>query len=264
MPARSHFILALIAAAAACGGDPSATGDVPVRIQDSAGVRIVAYEETPTTPPAFRLSATPRYRHGANRDDYAIQEVSAGRLLADGRAVVYDQWNVELVALGQDGTTYDVLAAEGEGPGEVGHINALFVLGDGILAADLNLGRTTLFTGDSVARITSVRVPAYLGVKGVGTSGALLLASRRGPPGFDEAWLAGHMVRFDVQTGAADTVASYDFMPRIPPGLEWDPIRAVGEVTVATGHFVHVRSDRAEVCVVSAGRDPDSDRAMAG
>ena len=50
-----------------------------------------------------------------------------------------------------------------------------------------------------------------------------------------------------METGTPDTVASYDFIPSIPPGLEWDPIRAVGEVTVATGHFVHVRSDRAEV-----------------
>ena len=55
------------------------------------------------------------------------------------------------------------------------------------------------------------------------------------------------MARFDMETGALDTVASYDFMPRIPPGLQRNPIGAVGEVTVATGHFVHTRSDRAAV-----------------
>ncbi len=249
IPDRSYFILVLTAGIAACGGDTTTTAaDVPVQVADSAGVRIVSYEHTPTTPPAFRLSAEPRYRHGANPDDYAIQEVSAGRLLPDGSAVVYDQWNVELVVLGQDGATYEVLAAEGEGPGDVGHINALFVPGqDSILAADLNLGRMTPFAGDSVARTTNVRVPTYLGVKGIDSSGELLLATRWGPSDFDQAWLRGHMVRFDVRTGAADTVASYDFMPRIPPGLEWDPIRAAGEVTVAAGHFVQVRSDRAEV-----------------
>ena len=249
MPDRSYFILVVTAGIAACGGDTTTTtADVPVQVADSAGVRIVSYAHTPTTPPVFRLSAEPRYRHGASPGDYAIQEVSAGRLLPDGRAVVYDQWNVELVGLGQDGAPYQVLAAEGEGPGDVGHINALFVPGlDSILAADLNLGRMTLFAGDSVVRATNVRIPTYLGVKGIGSSGELLLATRWGPSDFDQAWLAGHMVRFDVRTGAADTVASYDFMPRIPPGLEWDPIRAVGEVVVATGRFVHVRTDRAEV-----------------
>ena len=246
MPVRNHYIPVLMMAAA-CGGDIATTAGAPVQVEDSAGVRIVSYEHTPTTPPAFRLSAEPRYRHGAHPGDYAIQEVSAGRLLRDGSAVVYDQWNVELVVLGQDGATYDVLAAEGEGPGEVGHINALFTLGDSILAVDLNLGRMTLFAGDSVARTTNVRVPTYLGVKGIGSSGELLLATRWGPSSFEEPWLRGHMVRFDARTGDADTVASYDFMPRIPPGLDWDPIRALGEVTVAAGQFVHVRSDRAEV-----------------
>jgi len=55
------------------------------------------------------------------------------------------------------------------------------------------------------------------------------------------------MARFDMETGALDTVASYDFMPRIPPGLEWEPIPAYGDVTVTAGHFVQTRSDRAEV-----------------
>ena len=228
-------------------GDAAIADDVPVQIEDSAGARIVTYERTPTAPSAFRLSAAPRYRHGANPGDYAIQEVSLGRLLPDGSAVIHERWNVELVVLGQDGATYDVLAAQGEGPGEVDDIHALFVLGDSILAVDLNRERMTLFAGDSVARTTNVRVPTYLGVKGIGSPGELLLATYWGPSDFDQAWLLGHMVRFGMETGTLDTVASYDFAPRIPPGLEWDWIKTVGEVTVATGQFVHVRTDRAEV-----------------
>ena len=53
---------------------------------------------------------------------------------------------------------------------------------------------------------------------------------------FDEEWLAGPFARFDMETGAIDTVASYDFRPPIPPGFEWDPIHAIGEVMVANGH----------------------------
>ena len=248
MPSRTHFILLLMASVGACGGDTSMTGDVPVVIEDSAGVRIVAYEGTPTTEPAFRLAAQPRYRHGANPGDYAFQEVDVGRLLPDGSAVVYDPWNVELVVLGQDGAAYGVLATEGEGPGELGHVSTIFALGqDSILVADLNLGRMTLFVGGSVARTTALRLPQGLGVEGTGSSGDLLLATHWGPSVFEGEWLPGHMIRFDMETGALDTVASYDLNSRIPQGLQWDPIAAVGEVMVAAGQFVYTRSDRAEV-----------------
>ena len=88
---------------------------------------------------------------------------------------------------------------------------------------------------------------ARLRVEGIGSSGELLLATAGGEWGFEGEWLAGHMARFDMETGALDTVASYDFWPRTPPRLERNPIGAVGEVMVATGHFVYTRSDRAEV-----------------
>ena len=55
----------------------------------------------------------------------------------------------------------------------------------------------------------------------------------------EEEWLAGHMSLFDTETGAIDTVASYDHWPGNPPGLPAKPIKAVGEVTVATGQFVY-------------------------
>ena len=248
MPSRSHFIFVLIAGAGACGGDTSTTGDVPLEIEDSAGVRIVTYEGTPTAGPAFRFPAEPRYRHGANPGDYAFQESSAGRLFPDGSAVVYDSWNSELVVFGQDGATFEVLATEGEGPGDVSYVSAIFALGqDSILVADADLGRVTLFVGGSVARTTDVRRSSGLGVEGIGSSGELLLATSSSRFGFEEEWFPGHLARLDMETRALDTVASYDFMPRTPPGLEWDPIAAVGEVIVASGHFVYTRSDRAEV-----------------
>ena len=248
MPGRNPLIPLLPAALAACGGDNSTTADIPVQIEDSAGVRIVAYQGTPAAKTAFRLSAEPRYRHGANPDGYTFQEVSIGRLLPGGGAIVFDPWINELVVLDEDGVTYDVLAAEGEGPGEVGNVHGLFALSqDNILVADHHLQRLTLFVGGSLARSTPLRLAQGLGVEGVGSSGELLLANYWGPSGSEVEWLPGHMIRLDLETGAFDTVASYDFIPRIPQGLEWNPIAAVGEVMVSAGHFVYTRSDRPEV-----------------
>lgn len=220
--------------------------DVPVQLKDSAGVRIVTYMRTPTAPPAFRLSAEPRYRHGANPGDYAFQEVTVGRFQPDGTAVIYDRGNNEVVALGPDGARSEVLAGEGEGPGEVQYVSTMFALGqDSILVVDPNLGRMTLFAGDSVALTTNVRFTRFK-VAGIVSSGELLLATSSDEFANYEEWLAGHFARLDIETGAIDTVASYDFRPPIPPGSEWDPIQASGEVTVANGHFVHARTDRSE------------------
>ena len=255
---RMPFAASLLALVGACGqgdavgeatvtpGDAATADGVPVQISDSAGVRIVTHEGTPTTQPALHLSAEPRYRHGVSAGDYAFQEVIAGRILPDGSAVVYDQGNNEVVALGPDGVRFEVLGGEGEGPGEVQYVSIMFALGqDSILVVDPNLGRLTLFADDSVALTTNMRFTRFK-VAGIISAGELLLATSWDDSSSQEEWTAGHLARFDMETAAIDTVASYDFRPPIPPGFEWDPIQASGEVTVANGHFVHVRTDRAE------------------
>lgn len=248
MPTRQHSLPLLLAALTACGDDTSTTADVPAQIEDSAGVRIVTYQETPVANNAIRLSAEPWYRHGANPGDYSFQEVTIGRLLPDGSTVVFDPWNNELVVLGRAGATFTVLAGEGEGPGEVGSVDGLFALSqDSILVADHYLHRLTLFVGGSVASSTALRLAQGLSVHGVGLSGELLVANHWGPSGSGADWFPGHMIRLDMETGTRDTVASYDLKPPIPAGLEWNPIPAAGEVMVAAGHFIHTRSDRPEV-----------------
>ncbi len=248
MSPRPHLLPTLFAPLIACAPDPPSAAHTPPLVTDSAGIRIVTYDHAATAAAPIRLAPQPRYRHGAGPGDYTFQEITVGRLLSDGRAVVYDPWIVEAVVLGADGATYQVLAAEGEGPGEVNYVDDMFVLGqDSILMADPGLGRATLFVGDSVARMSNLPRGLRMDVEGVAPSGELLMATAFGEWGFEGAWLAGHMARLDDDTGSLDTVASFDFFPRIPPGLQWNPIGAVGEVTVAAGHFVHTRSDTPEV-----------------
>ena len=250
MRIRHDSTLMLSATLAACGGDTGRTHDVPVQIADSAGVRIVEYVGVPEVDPPFAIAEEPIYRHGANPGDYIFQFVDAGRLFPDGSAVVAD-WYSEVVVLSPDGTTHEVLARVGEGPGEVISPYAVFVLGqDSVLVPDDRQSRLTLFVGDSVARTVSLPRAQHFGVAAIGSSGKLLLWNRyayRSWVDIEEEWLAGHMTLFDTETGALDTVASYDHWPRQRSGQPRPIIRPVGEVTVAAGRFVYTRSDRPEI-----------------
>ena len=219
-------------------------------------MRIVQYLGVPEVEPPFTIAEEPVYRHGANPGDYQFKLVDAGRLFPDGGAVVAD-WYSEVVVLSPDGTTHEVLAKVGEGPGEVISPYAVFVLGqDSVLVPDDRQSRLTLFVGDSVARIMSLPRAQHFGVAAIGSSGRLLLWNRyayRSWVDIEEEWLAGHMTLFDTETGALDTVASYDHWPRQRSGQPGPIIRPVGEVTAAAGRFVYTRSDRPEI----AWRLPD-------
>ena len=239
---------------AACQHDTRTHAGVSVQVEDSAGVRIVKYAGTPVVSASFRFPAQPRYRHGANPGDYTFQGIHPGTILPDGSAVVSDVFNGELVVVSPDGATHEVLAGPGEGPGEVGYVGAVYALGqDRVLAADRDLGRVTVFAGGSVERTVDIRSAYGLGVLGISSSGQLLMATSSFRSGFEEPWLPGHMARFDMETSALDTVASYDFASRPPPGLRWDPISAFGRVAGVAGEFVYTRSDKPEV----TWRSPD-------
>ena len=250
MPTRHLSPLILSAGFLACGGDTGPTRGVQVQVSDSAGVRIVGYLGVPEVEPPFTLAEEPIYRHGANPGDYIFQFADAGRLFPDGSAVVAD-WSGAVVVLSADGTTHDVLARRGEGPGEVISAYSLFVLGqDSVLVPDDRLSRLTLFVGDSVARIVSFPRGHQFGVAGIGSSGELLLWNRyayRSWVDIEEEWLAGHMTLFNTETGALDTVASYDHVHRERSGQPRPIIRPIGEVTAAGGRFVQTRTDRPEI-----------------
>lgn len=249
IPAASGTLISA-AVLAACGGDPGLTGEVRVQVRDSAGVRIVEYGGVPEVEPPFVIAEAPLYRHGANPGDYEFLSVDAGRLFPDGGAVVAE-WYGEVVVLSPDGTTHEVLAKVGEGPGEVVEPYSLFVVHhDSVLVPDRRQSRLTVFVGDSVARAVSLPRAAHFGVAGIGSSGELLLWNRypyRSWFDIEEEWLVGHMTVFDIDTGTLDTVAAYNHIPRATRDAVNPIIRPVGEVTVAAGRFVYTRSDRPEI-----------------
>ncbi|WP_420463363.1 hypothetical protein [Candidatus Palauibacter sp.] len=236
--AAALVIVLLGMSLAACQHDTRTRAGVSVQVEDSAGVRIVEYVGTPIVNASFQFPAQPFYRHGTSPGDYTFQGIHPGVLLPDGSAVISDEFNGELVVLSPDGATHEVLAGPGEGPGEVGYVAAVYALGhDRILAAERNLGRVTVsvFAGGSVERTVDIRSAYGIGVVGISSSGQLLMATSSFRSGFEEQWHPGHMARFDMETSALDTVASYDFASRTPPGLRWDPIGAFGGVAGVAG-----------------------------
>lgn len=218
-------------------------------VRDSAHVRIVEYAgEAPAG--GLSLSPSPLFQHGGGVTDYPFHRVWAGALQPDGGAVVVDTGNQEVIALGPDGTLRGVLAPAGQGPGEVGAVMSVTVLGqDSILIEDDSNAKLLLLTRGSVAKtIRTADFSASYGLRvlGVDQGGSALLGTAAFHPGFTGSWLLGHMARMDLRSGVIDTVGSYEFIRAAAPGRS-APFPPTGFLTVAGTHFVYGRSDRAEL-----------------
>ena len=248
-PHAAGYLLSLVLSllAAGCGVDPSSTSGSSVR--DSAGIRIVEYEAEPEIAGPFVFSSRPLYRYGAELDDYGFRRISAGVLLPGGGAAVADAANREIVIVEPDGSFGGRLAGPGDGPGEIGMVRTLLATGgDTLLLEDAGHSRLTLFAGGVAVREVDMRfLNRGLMLRGLDGSGRALLTSGRYMPDFPEPWLQGHMVRFDMDAGAVDTVASYDWVPSSPREGPSNPFGPAGLVTVARGRFVSTRSDTPEV-----------------
>ena len=233
-------ILALFA----CTGDTTPTTDALV--EDSAGVRIVQHTGAPDAEPSFTFAPEPVYRHGDDPGDYTFARIWRGILLGDGSAAIFDAGSSEVVRLNPDGTFHSVLAPAGEGPGEVTMVTSMFGVGqDSILVMDFSQSRSSLFVNGALAHTASIldlRRATSLWPRGIDDAGRFLVATNSVRSRFEEEWLFGHMARYDPETGAVDTVASYKYVPG-----ESNPIPGLGYVFVSGGQFVYVRTDIPEV-----------------
>ena len=246
-PSPHRLLLAAVGILAlfACTGDTTPIADA--MIEDSAGVRIVQHTGAPDAEPPFAFAPEPAYRHGNDPADYTFARIWRGILLGDGSAAIFDAGTSEVMRLNPDGTFHSVLAPGGEGPGEVSRlVTSMFGVGqDSIVVMDLGQSRSTLFVNGTHAHTASIldlRRATSLWPKGVDAAGRFLVATSSFQPGFEGEWLFGHMARYDPETGAVDTVASYHFAPG-----ESNPVPGTGRVFVSGGQFVYVRTDIPEV-----------------
>ena len=179
----------------------------PARSEDSAGIRFSEYFGLPDTPAPFALATDPRFRHGNSPGDFRFCQVYAGALLADGRAVVADAHNNELMVLSPDGTMLaskggrlvdlspngTMPGSKGGEPVDLGNSITAFPLGqDSVLVADPSRGYLTLFVDGSVDRSVDAWFKKGLDVWGLGSHGFLLLAAAVSWSGLEDGWLPGH------------------------------------------------------------------------
>jgi len=255
MPTSSRVIrlavTCLAALSAAC--TPADTGQATsATTRDSAGVHIVEYPATPQPTHSITLSSEPLLRHGHRDGDYLFQTVWTGALQPDGGVVIGDGRNIEVVLIGPDGELRSVLASTGEGPSEVRRVMSVMVLGqDTIVVEDDGNGKHMVFEDGVLVRTVPTAGDFALNVglrtMGVDSRSRLLMTSSAYMPGFEEPWLQGHMVVFDLDGSPADTVGSYDWVRSVGEGESANPFGTGGRPAVSGGSFVYGRSDIPEL-----------------
>ncbi len=248
-------------ALAGCGDadGPNGSGAIPVQIEDSAGIRIVEYAGVPS-PPTLALADEPVYTHGTREGDYTFQNIDqadlSGVLYPDGSAAVADWGNQEVVRIGPQGRSSELIARSGEGPGEFGGRTPRLIAGgqDTLLAHDTWNWRVLQYADGSLTstvRLPGSDDPAGLLLLGLDGEGHLLMTSSRPSrrrESADGRWVTGQMFRVDLASRTADTVASYDQMPSEPAVRTGIPLfRHGGLVSTAGGEFVFGRTDRPEL-----------------
>jgi hypothetical protein len=238
-------VAALVAAAACSSGEPpEATAGAPT-VRDSAGVRIVEHPgELDDAPIPVELV----WEHGHGPDDYPFNMVFFGALQPDGGAVISDQGNREVVWVGPDGTHRGPLTPRGQGPREIGSAVSILSFGqDSVWIDDQGNARLVRFEAGTLAETVSASLTDRMSPIGLASDGTLLVHTSRYMSRFPQAWLDGHVARFDPVSGTLDTVASYPMAPHRPETGIPLFVDGYGVVTGAGGGYVQARTDLAEV-----------------
>jgi hypothetical protein len=247
---RSTVIIALplLAACSDRSAEPNR-----IAVHDSSNIRIVDLPSVSTIEDVFEVSSTPVYRVGADETDHVFEDVAAGGLWPDGRAVVGDgSKTLQVVVLSRTGAIEATLGRPGNGPGELRSIFGVLPLkGDTIVVQDPDARRATIFGGGQVVRMIALDTASVLRLLGTHASGDLLM----GPPQyavwgrrFEAPWLSVPLMRVSASTGERTTLGSVDWDQSIAgSGAGDSPFMSGGFATAINGGFVTGRGDRPEL-----------------
>ena len=252
---RKPFRRALLISAISAGlllGCSAESPSTAVHVRDSAGVRIVELPPMSEVPARFGVSDDPVYRVGWHEGDHEFEDIVAGGLWADGRAVVGDGGRtLQIVVLSATGSVDAILGGPGQGPGELGGILAVLAVGDdAVWVQDNRARRLTVFRGADVAGTLPLGSMGYGQLLGTDPAGEVLM----GPPlsrvigrRYETPWLSVPLVRVEFGADHADTLAWADWDQSLVDGAGNNPFMSGGFATVANGQFVVGRGDRPEI-----------------
>lgn len=247
--------LALLVLCSACsGGDaPDGASDIPFSTRDSAGVQIV--ENGPIDDRvAFTLEG-PIWSVGWTPQDYLWENASTGALLADRGAAVGDALSDELVLIDPAGAVTGVLGGSGQGPEDIGRLSTVVRLrGDTLLVQDRGNYRLFLVhDGERSATVDVGRAAVDHRILGLVAGTRLAMTAASYSPYSEEPWIRFPLVLLDLETGATDTVAHYDYTPSIEPGEGANPFGSPGLSGAAPDGFVTMMPTEARVEWLDAG-----------
>lgn len=141
----------------ACGAQKGVGGS-EVLVSDSAGLTVVDISG-----PLAGVSAeawTLDRVFSTSRTGVELYRVTAGRILSDGRILVGDGGNSEILILDAEGELLGRLGREGDGPGEFRAITSLHpTTANGFSLYDTSLGRWTHFDSSGVVTSTEPMSP---------------------------------------------------------------------------------------------------------
>lgn len=214
-------------------------------MSDSAGIRVIDYSgELPTS-----AVTVPEliYEFGFNPGDYEFQAAFYGRVQSDGSAFVGDPANQEVIKVSADGDSFEYWARGGQGPGELRGLRSMHVAGyDTLWVEDYANGKLLLLGERDLIRTASTKedrsVSFGLMAHAIDLDGRFLMSTSSFMSDFDEPWFRSQLVRFDAETGTADTVGEFDLARRRESGKA-SPYLPSGMLTVSNRQFVHGRTD---------------------
>lgn len=219
---KGPFALAVAALVGCVSGDESSPESWSVAERDSAGIRIVeSGARAWDTGPGWRLASTPEVVIGASsnpiedRDEIPLYRVQGARFLPDGGIVVANAGTSEVMVFDTAGTLVRRFGGRGEGPGELGSIDAVHPCGGDSIAV-VNGSRLHLFDSEGTfLRRTQFQLGERSApVHGVSTDcrRGMLQQRTRMPAVNRQGFTEDVFAWFDALSTAADTVTTAELL----------------------------------------------------
>jgi hypothetical protein len=233
----------LIVLVSSCGNAESSN---TVVVRDSAGVEIVEHGRLPDRI-AYRLTEPVLVLDGSERDP--LETPTQGVILSNGSLAIGDVSRREVIFFDSLGAPASRFGGPGQGPNEIRSLRATVrAPDDAVVVQDAGNQRVTILRMDeepSTYRFPDQATLSQHILIGATSGEAILLRPAGFDPNFEQAWLSVPIGLANLTTGAVDTIAQYDWVPRVD-GTARNVFGPTGSIALAPMGFIMARGDKPE------------------